>query len=147
MNGLGLCSNGRSMFNPTDFPREIFTTFLPMHDGHSHELLPHWLKLASAILLVLLILNGYARKFGLIRTKQNTQIMGDKDNQVKIIVGGMTCNHCKNNVEKNLGNLDGVENVIANPENEEVVLKGDALNIKRIKEVVEDIGYDYKGEK
>ena len=64
----------------------------------------------------------------------------------KIKVEGMTCNHCKMNVEKNLEKLEGITEVIANPDANEVIITGDKLDLEKIKLTVEDIGYSYNGE-
>ncbi|MCD4697585.1 MAG: permease [Bacteroidales bacterium] len=125
-------------------PREWFTAFISQHTGHEHELLPYWLKLISGILLTGLIVYGYlhryiTNKLTIKKTARPTQI-----NQLKISVGGMTCNHCKVNVEKNLLKLGGIENVLANPETEEVLIQGD-IDINKVKNTVEDIGYEFKG--
>lgn len=125
-------------------PREWFTSFISQHTMHDHELLPYWLKLASGILLVALILNGYFRK--LIKNKTNNTIpdMTSHINLMKIAVGGMTCNHCKMSVEKNLLNLEGIETVTANPDTEEVFIQGNA-DMDLVRKTVEGLGYEFKG--
>lgn len=126
-------------------PADWFMIMGGHHAGHQHELLPYWLKLISGILLVLMIINGYIRKYFFKQTK--TPDMTTQTNQIKISVGGMTCNHCKLNVEKSLKTLSGIESVAANPDTGDVLLTGTEFDLDKIRQQVEDIGYDYKGEK
>lgn len=126
-------------------PREWFTKMPGMMMNHEHELIPLWLQLVSAIILGGLILMGYIRKY---TTKKNNQAPIIMDNQlknIKVKVGGMTCNHCKANVEKNLLKLAGIETVIANPETLEVHIQGNAPDVDKIRDTVEDIGYEFGG--
>ena len=41
--------------------------------------------------------------------------------------------------------LDGIDFVNADPQSSEVILKGDNIDLARVKDVVENIGYGYKG--
>jgi len=126
-------------------PSEWFTMMISGHAAHDHEILPFWLKLASGILLALMIINGYARKY-LKRKKQVTiPDMSSQVNKLKISVEGMTCNHCKMNVEKNLSGLEGISHVEADPDHNEVIIDGENFDLDKIKQTVESIGYDYKG--
>ena len=59
-------------------------------------------------------------------------------------VGGMTCNHCKMNVEKALRAVSGVESVEANVEGKEVVVTGDADH-KQIVMAIKMAGYSVEG--
>ena len=112
-------------------PREWFTGFLMAHGVHDHEMLPYWLKLSSGILLVGLIILGYIRKY--IQKKNNAKhlITPIDMKGTKIKVEGMTCNHCKMNVEKNLSKLEGITEVIANPDANEVIITGDQLDLEK----------------
>ena len=72
--------------------------------------------------------------------------MEQKYKQLKIGVGGMTCNHCKANVEKNVLTLEGVQKAFANPDTNELIVQGDDPDLEKIRSAVEDIGYEFKGE-
>jgi len=126
-------------------PAEWFTMMSHNHGAHEHELLPHWFSLGSAILLVTLLINGYIRKY--IPSKQKTILpdMTQHTKNLKIGVGGMTCNHCKASVERNLKSIEGIESVNANPDTGDVIIQGTAFDLEKIKFVIEDIGYNYKG--
>ena len=131
-------------------PREWFSFVYGSGAGvHQHELLPYWLRLTSGIILILLILNGYIMQFfrkDKQMLKTTTEIKSDK---IKMVVGvsGMTCNHCKANVEKNLSAIDGINYVNANHQTSEVIIEGDNVDLDLIKKTVEDIGYNYNGRK
>ncbi|MCD4681813.1 MAG: permease [Bacteroidales bacterium] len=126
-------------------PREWFT-FAIDHASHEHELLPYWLKITSGILLAIFILNGYLRKY-LFKQKSNLNVnnMSSQIGNLKIGVEGMTCNHCKMNVEKNISKLNGIFEVNANPDNNEVTITGEGYNLDEIEKAIEEIGYNYKG--
>lgn len=129
----------------TFLPAEWFTMMISGHAAHDHEILPMWLKIASGVVLAVAIINGYVRKF-IKRNKQNTlSDMSSQVNQLKISVEGMTCNHCKANVEKNIAALEGIRGVEANPDHNEVIIDGDQIDIDKIKETIESIGYNFKG--
>ncbi len=62
-----------------------------------------------------------------------------------IMVGGMTCNHCKMRVTNLLSEMDGIDNVEVNLENGTATFDCENFNEKFISEEIEDIGFDYKG--
>jgi uncharacterized membrane protein YraQ (UPF0718 family)/copper chaperone CopZ len=137
-------------------PREWFTGFLPemAHDGHGDHFLPHWFKVVSGIAMIILLINGQIqKKLTHLRLKKqekekNTQINGIEIMAEKIVnVKGMTCNHCKANVERNVGQIEGIENVIVDLESGEVRISGDTVDLTKVKDTVESIGYEYEGEK
>jgi copper chaperone CopZ len=112
--------------------------------GHNHEEMGlSWFAIASAITLFVLILNGFRLQY--IPTKIKTEDMAD--NEKVFTVEGMTCNHCKSSVEKNLAKLDKIEFVQVDLANNAVIIKGDNIDNNVIEEAVKDLGYDYKGEK
>ena len=58
-------------------------------------------------------------------------------------VEGMSCNHCVNAVETNVGELAGVSAVKVDLNNNEVAVEFDnAATLAQIKETIEDQGYD-----
>lgn len=67
-------------------------------------------------------------------------------NKLLVNVDGMTCNHCKANVEKALQELSFVENAEVNLDNKnaEVIYFG-AADEKAIEEAINEAGYEYKG--
>ncbi len=128
-------------------PQSWFTlAFHDMNAMQEHGFLPYWLKAGSGILLLLLLINGYISKLFKRKESENTTIdMSSQIEKMKITVEGMTCNHCKMNVEKSILNLEGIESVVADPDRSEVILQGENIDLEKIKLAVESIGYDYKG--
>jgi copper chaperone CopZ len=73
---------------------------------------------------------------------KNKEVM----NEIKIFVRGMNCNHCKMNVENNLNQLEGINKTIADVGSETVIILGDQVDLTKVKETVEEIGYKFGGE-
>jgi len=114
------------------------------HMGHDHSMLPFWLKAGSAFILTLLMINGYIQKY------LNTRKMSTLDNvpsgfsteyMKTIQVGGMTCNHCKANVENSIKSSEGVTNATADLVTGKVIIKGNSFDLEKIKLGIESIGY------
>ena len=127
-------------------PREWFTNhIIHIHEEHGSHFLPHWLNVASAVLLILLLINGYVQKYSL---KRKSQILNTEDNMAEktVKVSGMTCNHCKANVQNNLASIDGIENIEIDLESGKVKMTGDDIDLTEVKTKVESIGYHYDGE-
>jgi uncharacterized membrane protein YraQ (UPF0718 family)/copper chaperone CopZ len=112
--------------------------------GHNHGMIPLWLKTGSAIILTLLIINGYIQKY-LNRRKMSstgTATSGFSYEEIQTIhVGGMTCNHCKANVENSIKSAQGVEDVNVDLSTGKVNIKGDSFDLEKIKSGIESIGY------
>lgn len=120
------------------------------HAGpHLHGLLPAWFKTASGIVLGGLILNVFLRKyikglFGSVKQKLRDQKVNDMD-KLEIIVRGMTCNHCKATVENNVTALEGISSVEVDLATDRVSIEGDKLDLDRIRERIESLGYAFEG--
>ncbi|MBN2486516.1 MAG: permease [Bacteroidales bacterium] len=132
------------MFIDYLLPGEWFALPHHMH-GHRHEhsMLPQWIHIASALLLLAFIVHIYIRKYYYKLFGNHQQIkttMGD----MKIFVRGMNCNHCKTSVENNLSKLDGIESVSVDLDSETVSLKGKNIDWAKVKATVEGIGYRYE---
>ncbi len=124
-------------------PKEWFTYFTPEHtNAHSHHILPHWLMLGSGVLMVYLIAQAEILKF--IPKKITT--IENMSNTATYSIEGMTCNHCVANVDKNLKNIEGAEEVSVDLQKGEASIKGDVQESK-VKDVIESIGYTFKGRK
>ena len=59
-----------------------------------------------------------------------------------IKIDGMTCNHCKANIESNLEKLDSVESASVNLTEKTVTLEGENIAIETAKETIESLGYN-----
>ena len=63
--------------------------------------------------------------------------------EVVIKVNGMSCDHCKNAVEKALKNENGVTDAVVNLWEKSVkVFFEDTVDLNRLYGVIEDIGYE-----
>ncbi|MBO4673432.1 MAG: SO_0444 family Cu/Zn efflux transporter [Bacteroidaceae bacterium] len=56
-------------------------------------------------------------------------------------IKGMSCNHCKNNTEKAIRTVKGVESVTVDLQSGIATVQGDDINDESIKEAVESIGF------
>ena len=63
---------------------------------------------------------------------------------ITLHVQGMSCGHCVNSIEGNVGELDGVESVKVHLADGkvDVTFHSDKVNVKEITEVIEEQGYD-----
>jgi uncharacterized membrane protein YraQ (UPF0718 family)/copper chaperone CopZ len=116
------------------------------HMNHNHEMLPSWLKYGSAILLSLLIVNGYlqknlkSRKIKLeARASSVSELFTGKIRTIH--VGGMTCNHCKENVQNSIKSNRGVEEVEVDLKTGRVNIKGISFDMEKIRKGIKGIGY------
>ncbi len=106
-------------------------------DGSEHEMLPKWLQLSSTLLLVFSIIGGY---FYLKIMKKNRM---KKVEGITVSVTGMTCSHCEATVKKNLEKLKGITNVVADNKSNTVKISGTNIDIQKIKETVNGLGYRF----
>ncbi|MDA3942720.1 MAG: permease [Bacteroidetes bacterium] len=116
------------------------------HSGaHSHQLLPGWLELASAVTLILLIINGYYQKY-FNNKSSKSEIMNANTNSLTFVkVSGMDCNHCKNSVELNLKKLAEIQSAEVDLTSQTVRIEGNAIDMEAIRETVEALGYKFEG--
>lgn len=125
-------------------PREWFTiTSLCEAGGHcaieGSGLTASWFEIISGVILSLLLINAFM--FKLFKKEETVN-----ENQVVYRIDGMSCNHCKNSVEKAIRGLDNVENVEVVLGKKEAIVTGKA-NDEAVKKAVEDLGFEYKGRK
>lgn len=116
-------------------PREWFLTSLAhIHDCHAQGV--SWFNLGCTLLMLLLLVNAFVLRY---RKQDSCELPSDK-NWV-MMVKGMTCNHCKNNVEKAIMKVDGVEQVDINLADGRTVVTG-SFDREAIKNSVEGIGFE-----
>ncbi|MBN2212722.1 MAG: permease [Bacteroidales bacterium] len=131
-------------------PREMFLNALHMtHTVHEHGLLPLWLKMSSGIILSALIIFGYLRKT-MIRHKKSKKEFTNINKptemkELKLIVKGMTCRHCKMSVENSINAIKGIHDSTADFETGEVTVHGEYIDMKKIRDAVENAGYAFQG--
>ncbi len=122
-------------------PLEWFTQIADEHLAHNHGQSSTWWQISSGILLLGLIINGYIQRH--VQSRQNkSEILNTNFMKIQTIkVDGMTCNHCKANVETNLEKLDFIDSAKVNLSEKTVTLQGDAINIQKAKETIASLGY------
>ncbi len=125
-------------------PIEWFTSIANSHLHHHHNETIGWLQIVSGVLMAALIINGYVQRYLSVKKNKNQNI--NKINytvmDVKTIkVDGMTCNHCKANVETNLEKLSFIDKAEVNLAEKSVTLQGDNIDVAKAKELVESLGY------
>lgn len=59
-----------------------------------------------------------------------------------ILIEGMSCGHCVKAVEGALKELDGVKSVVVDLEGKKAVVEGDNLDDNKIKEAIDEAGYE-----
>ena len=93
-------------------------------------------------MLVLLIINGYLQKY-LFNKRNNTSDVNtlDMKNITRMKVEGMTCNHCKSNVENGAKSVAGVTEAVADLATGELTISGEAVDLGKIKTSIEALGY------
>ncbi|MDM8160046.1 SO_0444 family Cu/Zn efflux transporter [Labilibaculum sp. K2S] len=131
------------------FPREWFTMgalhdHMGAHEGH--WMLPDWLKWGSSIALVLLIINGYLQKYISGKNKLKSTDPEIAVNKKLVIVNGMSCNHCKNSVEKHIGAMKNITLAEVNLEQKLLQLEGNNIDLQIIKKELESLGFEFGGE-
>ena len=68
------------------------------------------------------------------------------DNEMKITVNGMMCQHCEAHVKKALEAIDGIEMAVASHEQNIVTITNTKdIDEALIKAAIEDAGYEYGG--
>lgn len=120
-------------------PREWFLIQSSEHLAHSHFMLPQWLQYGLSSLLILLMLNGFILKN---KSFFKSIINKNKCDMEKLKVKGMSCNHCKMNVEKNLLKFEEVTKVEVDLSQGIVKIAGDNLDLTKIKNKIEELGYE-----
>ncbi|MEN8115800.1 MAG: SO_0444 family Cu/Zn efflux transporter [Bacteroidota bacterium] len=109
-----------------------------IHEG-DHEMLPRWLQFISALFLIGSLTGGYFYQ----RFQKNRKMV--KAEGITVRVEGMTCSHCEANVKKNLEALDGISEVIANNHKNTVKITGSKVNLQKVKQTIEGLGYKFIG--
>lgn len=122
-------------------PVQWFTEITQQHLGHDHGTHLNWWQIASGVLLLGLIINGYIQRYRASKQQAKTQLTYNMMQTKTIKVEGMTCNHCKANVENNLQKLAFVDSAVVNLAEKTVTLEGDEIDLEKVKETVESIGY------
>lgn len=104
-----------------------------VHSGHFYHF-----KVVCSVILLILFINALLPA----KRKANQAAVSTKTLAFKI--GGMNCNHCKNNVTNAIGNLKSVKKVTVNLSDGIAYVAGNPTD-EEIKSAVEPIGFQFKG--
>jgi uncharacterized membrane protein YraQ (UPF0718 family)/copper chaperone CopZ len=117
---------------------QLFVHVPALNQPHVHG--TDWIAVLSSVLLISLLIFVELKKifYKPIKNKQMNNLY---------TVEGMTCNHCKSSVEKNVQKLEGVTLVVADPNNNEVLIEGNNLNQAEIEATINELGFVFKGKK
>jgi len=110
---------------------------------HIHSGSAGWVGSSSAVILTAILLYTiYRKKFPVkpekveINSKTGTEMP-----EQTIYVKGMTCSHCVMNVKRAIGECEGVENVEVDLNKGTAVVRGEAVDLDKVKGAVEGAGY------
>lgn len=120
-------------------PATWFSTSIINHDliHHNHHAAFSVFPSICSALLAGLIVNAFVRKYTDSKTIKKQSTMSKKYK-----IGGMTCNHCKETIEKAITKQEGVTSVRVDLSKGTAYVEGSPDDAK-IKEAVETLGYDY----
>jgi uncharacterized protein len=127
------------------FPRDFFLNAMGHlhHENHEHGFLPYWLQAGSAIVLSILMAYGLFMKYihPKFLSKKTIVEKSENMNELLIKVDGMTCNHCKSNVENNLRKISGIKDVQIDLSSGKVSIHGEKLDKAEIADTITNLGY------
>ncbi len=119
-------------------PTSWFTLSNSSLHEHGHDVFS-WIKTGSSIILVGLIINAFLqKKIYSIKLKKQAKMA------TTYKISGMTCNHCKANVEKNLSQLKGVTSAVVDLEKSIAYVEGKASD-DAVEKLINELGYDFGG--
>ncbi len=104
-------------------------------------MIPGWLKSVSAILVAAVITGSFFR----LPKEKHPEIEDNGDNNMKLKIEGMTCEHCVNSMTRALKESRGVTSARVDLKRGEAVVTGGDLDISLLKEAVESLGYKVTG--
>ncbi len=124
-------------------PREWFTAPLAyIHDCHSQG--GSYFNIGCSVLLLGLLCNAFIRKFRSGKhcscDGQSCECGASNEAEWTFVVKGMSCNHCRANVERAISNVDGVERVEVELAGGNVTVYGHA-NREDVVKSVEALGF------
>lgn len=119
---------------------EVFLGSLSSGDVCMHGSVSTFNWITSGI-LVLLLANALVRRY-LIKKEKPVEVKPEEGVLV-VYVEGMSCNHCRANVEKAISNLEGAEEVEVDLPTGRAVVRG-KVDKEAVRTAVEEIGFNLK---
>ena len=125
-------------------PREWFT-IAGCHGEHHHSTwMPEWFSYFTSISLGFLLLYSFIKPY-INSKKTDMNFTLDSSEKITVKVEGMTCNHCKANVEKGISTVARVESVVVDLNAKTATITGKSVSIDDVKTIVESRGYEWGG--
>ncbi len=115
---------------------------------HDHSMGGGIVNMLSSVFLLAIVLVAIWNKWlKNIVLKNKSKDMEQVENPfyTTISVEGMTCNHCRMTVEKNISGMEGVEEVEVDLPTGHVKIGGTGINVDNIAAKLKELGYTYKG--
>lgn len=109
-------------------------------NAHMHCCTPEitlWQHICSILFICIL---AFAISSKYLRKKDKTTAM----NTTVYNVGGMSCNHCRQSVEKAIAALDGVNSVTVDLQSKSATVSGTVTD-ETVRKAIEDLGFEYGG--
>jgi uncharacterized membrane protein YraQ (UPF0718 family) len=122
-------------------PVDFIMKYMNHNHMEEHQMLPQWLELMAALILVLSLISGYMISI------YKKRVMKEANTDEVLLVEGMSCSHCEAAVQNNLMKLEGITSVKADNRSGTVYVSGNKIDLNKIKEVVNGLGYNFKGKK
>jgi len=110
------------------------------HSAHRHGEEGNRLMIGASILLAILLLNGLYISYQAKKREQKRTLNTHQMTIKTFVVEGMTCKNCKAHVEKDIKNLAGIDDAIADLATGEVNVSGNGIDIEKVKLAVEQGG-------
>jgi len=136
------------LFIDNFLPVQWFSPLSIISANHEHQILPNWLVISSTLLLTLLLVYSFYNAFlDKLRSwkKPKSDVNNLKYDELVLSVEGMTCVKCRTKVENGIGNLPEIQTVVADSENNTLLIRGSNLSPEQIGKKIKSLGYNYKG--
>jgi uncharacterized membrane protein YraQ (UPF0718 family)/copper chaperone CopZ len=107
---------------------------------------PHWMipgevKTAAAVVLLGVLLGAFVQPSKVGETEMTT----DRSKKMKILITGMSCNHCARSIQRALTESAGVESAEVDYRKGVAVVTGSEFDREALKNAVESLGYSVVG--
>ena len=119
---------------------DLFLNSLSMGEVCSHGEVSLFNWITSGI-LILLLLNALVRRY-IVKQEKPVEV-APEENVLVVYVEGMSCNHCRANVEKVISAIEGAEQVEVDLPTGRAVVHG-SVNKESVRAAVESIGFNLK---
>ena len=107
---------------------------------HSHDsMLSMDFKIVISLIFLILLLLSFYRKYFVNLISKKGEVM-EKEQKTKILIEGMTCNHCVMNVKRAAMSVAGIKNVEVDLNEKAAFVEG-SFDFKSFRKAIEDIGY------